>query len=76
MTLQTAIEALVTPGDQPDAHDLRTCLQSLDRWLGTRPDIDRELLHFLQRRSYGKALAWLQEHPEAAEGNIELTTEP
>lgn len=75
MTLKTLIHAVVSPGSVPGAPPLRTCLQALDAWVATRPAIDRDLLHFLRRRSYGKARDWLDDHPAAPEANRELPVE-
>ncbi len=60
--------AAIANGDGPAISE---SLGELDKLLAERPgEIDARLRHFLQRRSYEKALAWI-EADEAPAGDLE-----
>jgi hypothetical protein len=60
LQLEKAAESM--PGTNPKP-DLRPLFARVDELAGRLPgSASPELRHFLQRKSYGKARAWLQEY--------------
>jgi len=57
------LRSIVQPQALADPVDLATALKGLDAFCRENDDMDPRLRHYLEKRSYAKAIAWL-DNPE------------